>query len=113
MERRNLNDNLYFRRSWKYMKSIGKHFSMKFGRTERGFALIRFFDWYGQGCAVQQSSLACVETLWIGISNEEDQCEERMLLERKQVEALRDTLTYWLDKGELPGSNAALKRHVK
>jgi hypothetical protein len=37
--------------------------------TDRGFALIRFVDLYGQPCSLQESSLATKEAIWLGVDD--------------------------------------------
>lgn len=68
------------------------------GRTPRGFELIEFIDIYDKPCTLQQSSIARrvdpgTSAIWLG------QGEDRMHLDRDQVEALCDHLRSWLETG--------------
>lgn len=38
------------------------------GRTNRGFPLITFTDFYGEECSLQMSSLATEEAVWLGVN---------------------------------------------
>ena len=44
---------------------------MKKTKTNRGFALIEFVDYYGHKCSLQKSSLATKSAIWLGIDNPE------------------------------------------
>lgn len=107
---------------------------MKLGEqehTERGFPIVRFNDFYGTKCSIQNSSLADEDALWIGVSDAEPKVlasqarrfgvettettgwvpfpvpedillTTRMHLNRDQVECLINHLEQWLETGE-PG----------
>ena len=42
---------------------------LKKSKTDRGFGLIEFEDFYGAKCSVQDSSLATKAAIWLGISD--------------------------------------------
>lgn len=55
-------------------KGIGK-----IKRTNRGFELIEFHDYYGAKCSLQQSSLAIYEkpgasAIWLGVDDADPKC---------------------------------------
>lgn len=43
------------------------------GKTERNFSLVEFVDKYGKSCALQKSSLATDDCIWLGIDNADPQ----------------------------------------
>jgi hypothetical protein len=66
--------------------------------TGRGFEIITFKDRYDCDCSLQQSSLAEYElpgssAVWLGTD------KDRMHLDRKQVKALIEVLSLWLETG--------------
>lgn len=100
--------------------------------TGRGFSIVTFKDYYGCHCSLQQSSLAEVSAVWLGIDDAEpkilasragkfgiktDETEgwipypvpddvllsTRMHLSREQVEGLVARLQEWLKNGEWKG----------
>lgn len=42
---------------------------MEIQRTGRGFSRGEFTDYYGEQCSIQQSSLACIDAIWLGVNN--------------------------------------------
>ena len=42
---------------------------MKKEKTERGFGIVKFKDYYNQSCKLQNSSLAMDDCIWLGISD--------------------------------------------
>ena len=44
---------------------------MKTERTERGFAISNFIDYYGKKSSIQKSSIVEPECIWLGIENAE------------------------------------------
>ena len=74
----------------------------KVKRTSRGFQYIPFFDHNGQGCSLQQSSLAMYEppgtsAIWIGV--DENEPSNRMHLTLDMVKKLVAVLQNWIDTG--------------
>lgn len=93
-------------------------------KTDRGFKLIEFKDFYENSCNIQESSLATEEAIWIGVEdanpkilaskNKEDgtgwikypipaevQLTTRMHLTREQVKELLPILQKFVDTGEI------------
>lgn len=88
-------------------------------KTQRGFGIIKFTDFYDYGCSLQQSSLATEEAIWLGVDDVNPQilvagqgwtkipmpegylAHSRMHLNRKQVQQLVVELNKWLDTGEV------------
>jgi len=95
-------------------------------RTERGFEIGEFTDYYGVKCSIQQSSLATMNAIWLGCNdaNPREMCSRaknpigttgwqpvempeeyvantRMHLTEEMVIALIDKLQHWIDTGEL------------
>ena len=71
---------------------------MKAGRTDRGFEIINFKDFYGEECSLQQSSLAenvlpGHSAIWLGVK------ENRMHLRTRDVLKLIKHLQTWVDIG--------------
>jgi hypothetical protein len=50
---------------------------MDIGKTERGFRKAEFIDHYGEGCSVQESSLATEAAIWLGIDSPKPQLMAR------------------------------------
>jgi len=94
-------------------------------KTERGFEIIKFKDYYGTNCSLQQSSIALsaqpgAGAVWLGTDDTkftifEDEkmgkyiqttlppnfsVSTRMHLDTTQVIQLVDQLQHWLDTGE-------------
>jgi hypothetical protein len=93
------------------MKSPSKKKLGKVTRTERGFSLIEFQDYYSEPCSLQASSLALyqqpgVSAVWLGCEQAKNhhvtgkQLSPRMHLHRNQVEALVKHLQKWLETGK-------------
>ena len=64
---------------------------MRKKKTPRGFGLFEFTDRYGNGCSLQESSLATERAIWLGI----DEANPSVLIEGKgwtPVEFPTDTL---------------------
>ena len=99
-------------------------------KTERGFDVAEFEDFYGKGCSLQKSSLATEDCIWLGLNDAEPKIlasqaaaygidtEEttgwveypvppeaslntRMHLSREQVAELLPTLQKFVDTGEI------------
>lgn len=78
---------------------------MQYSKTERGFERVDFKDTNSRECSLQQSSstdhnywqtaLPGTSFLWLGRG------DERMHLDRGQVEELRDRLAAWLETGSI------------
>lgn len=97
---------------------------MKIGKTNRGFDLIEFNDYYDEGCSIQKSSLATEDCIWIGIDDPKPkimaskiidggvgwakypipadvQFNTRMHLSREQVKELIQILQKFVDTGDI------------
>lgn len=99
-------------------------------RTNRGFPLREFTDYYGKACSIQKSSLADKDAIWFGIDNAEPivlasqaasvgvntnettgwvtfpipdavSIHTRMHLTREQVRKLLPVLTRFVDTGDV------------
>jgi hypothetical protein len=68
------------------------------GRTERGFAIVKFTDLYDSKCSLQKSSLALQDCVWLGTDTPG---HDRMHLTREMVEALLPLLLRFVATGEL------------
>jgi len=71
---------------------------MKIEKTERGFELIRFKDFYGAECSLQQSSLALydkpgVSAIWFGKG------DKRMHINLDLMKKLLPHLQRWVKDG--------------
>ncbi len=71
---------------------------MEVKHTKRNFEIIEFKDTYKQECTLQQSSIATYEkpgtsAIWFGCG------EDRMHLNREQLEELMVHLNNWLEHG--------------
>lgn len=71
---------------------------MKVKKTERGFEIINFKDFYGAECSLQQSSLALYgqpgcSAIWFG------QGDKRMHINRELMEDLLPHLERWVKEG--------------
>lgn len=71
---------------------------MKIEKTERGFEIIRFTDFYGAECSLQQSSLALYNkpgssAVWFGAG------DERMHINLELVKELLPYLQNWVEGG--------------
>ena len=64
-------------------------------KTERGFPLAEFSDFYNKGCSIQISSLADARCIWFGTNT------DRMHLTQDQVEALLPILENFVQTGEI------------
>lgn len=69
--------------------------SIKFRRTQRGFALYEFTDLYGASCSIQKSSLATKDAIWLGTG------QTRMHLDKELVVKLIPVLLAFLETGEV------------
>lgn len=92
--------------------------AMHFSTTERGFAIARFFDRYGEACSLQKSSLATEDCIWLGCHdlNLRRLTDEgwrpvtetgligntRMHLTREMVARLLPVLEHFVKTGDLP-----------
>ncbi len=92
---------------------------MEIAKTQRGFALIEFKDFYDVECSLQKSSLATEDAIWFGCNDANPrQCvqgvgwqaipmpssyvaDTRMHLTREQVAELLPYLTRFVETGEL------------
>ncbi len=93
-------------------------------RTERGFCLLTFFDYYDQECSLQESSLAEEAAIWFGITDANPQIlastvipngtgwikydvpedvllSTRMHLTREQVGKLLPILQHFVNTGDV------------
>jgi hypothetical protein len=73
---------------------------MKVGKTIKGFEVIKFQDFYGNKCVLEESSIIFHDkkgtgTLWLGCNT------ELIHLTRKQVKDLIPHLKAWIDTGSL------------
>lgn len=74
-------------------------------RTERGFKIISFKDYYDEECSLQQSSIALntvpgTSAIWLGRKNaDKDGGSPRMHLSYEQVRELVGHLMSWLNTG--------------
>lgn len=71
---------------------------MDIEKTERGFELIRFKDFYGAGCSLQQSSLALYDkpgmsAIWFGLG------DKRMHISLTLMKELLPHLQNWVKDG--------------
>jgi hypothetical protein len=74
-------------------------------KTERGFSIITFKDYYDAECSIQKSSLATKDAIWIGINDSGPKVlssnSTRMHLTREQVDELLPILQNFVDTGEI------------
>jgi hypothetical protein len=63
--------------------------------TLRGFAIYQFQDYLKVNCSLQKSSLADIDTIWLGVD------DDRMELTRSQVKELLPILKKFVRKGEI------------
>lgn len=90
-------------------------------KTNRGFDIEKFKDYYGSECSLQKSSLATEDTIWFGVDEpdlvifEDDNMgkyiktklpnnwstHSRMHLTREQVSQLLPYLQHFAETGEL------------
>lgn len=93
-------------------------------KTNRGFTLIEFKDYYDAKCSLQKSSLATEDAIWLGIDDADPKImasktpqggtgwikyeipddvmlSTRMHLTRKQAKQLVDALNVFIETGEL------------
>lgn len=61
--------------------------------TQRGFKTITFKDLYGCGCSIQESSIASVNAIWIGIDDADPQI---MAIDAKRYNIHTDETTGWI-----------------
>lgn len=71
---------------------------MKVKKTERGFEIIHFKDFYGTDCSLQQSSLALYDqpgcsAIWFG------QGDKRMHINLELMKELLPHLERWVKEG--------------
>ena len=71
---------------------------MKLTKTERGFAIGRFTDRYGQKCSLQKSSLATEDAIWFGVDDANPQI---MAIDAKRLGIPTDANNGWV-KFEIP-----------
>lgn len=90
------------------------------GKTERGFDVITFTDFYDKECTIQKSSLATDDAIWLGaaeiglrhfrpgqgwvdvdLGSEHYVANNRMHLTREQVQDLLPFLQKFAETGEL------------
>jgi len=87
-------------------------------KTERGFGIVEFEDNNGNVCNIQDSSLATVSAIWLGLKNADPKFlakgkgwtpypihkdvlfNTRMHLTQKQVKELLPILTYFAETGD-------------
>lgn len=91
---------------------------MKTGYTQRGFSLIKFVDLYKVNCSIQQSSLAGMDAIWLGVDLPAETARKqveangtmltRMHLTRQQAHDLAGVLLYFAENGELPEEHPSL-----
>lgn len=67
---------------------------MKKTKTDRGFALNEFTDYYGLNCSIQKSSLATEDAIWFGIN---DPKMKIMAKEAHLVGIETEETTGWID----------------
>ena len=103
-------------------------------KTDRGFSLLEFKDYYGESCSLQKSSLAGEDAIWFGIDDAHPQIlaskvipggtgwvrydipedvllHTRMHLTQAQVEALLPILMRFVAEGKVSKySKAQLKK---
>lgn len=91
---------------------------MKIETTNRGFGLIKFKDYYGIECSMQDSSLATTPCIWFGVDNvvpkicikgqgwipypipDEVLLSSRMHLSQDQVKELLPYLIFFAETGK-------------
>ena len=97
-----------------------KPMEIEIKKTERGFAIGEFEDFYGHACSIQQSSIATESCLWLGVDDPDPkilpgdgtgwhpyplpanvQCTTRMHLSLDQVKALLPHLQRFVETGDL------------
>lgn len=66
---------------------------LEFKKTERGFAVIEFMDRYGNGCSLQESSLATEREIWLGI---DDAAPKIMASEASSLNIATEETTGWV-----------------
>lgn len=79
-------------------------------KTERGFSVKNFTDYYGKKCSIQKSSLATKDAIWLGVdnagpqmgthANQDVECG-RMHLTQSQVKKLMPYLIKFVETGDL------------
>ena len=85
--------------------------TLDFGKTGRGFGLIKFDDRYAQQCSLQDSSLATEPAIWFGVDNtgpqingpvgmKSEEVHVRMHLTQAMVQQLLPYLTKFAETGE-------------
>lgn len=82
------------------------------GKNDRGFTTLKFDDYYGQHCSLQESSLATEQAIWLGVDNtgnsvsgpfgqRNEYVMARMHLTEDQVKILVTELLEWITTGNL------------
>lgn len=71
--------------------------------TKRGFMRGAFTDLYNSKCSIQESSLAGMSAIWLGVDTDfEGRNCTRMHLSRDMAAALIPLLQHFVETGELP-----------
>ncbi len=75
--------------------------------TNRGFVRIEFVDKYGSECSLQESSLAFISCVWLGVHKNsphynDDGTTSRMHLTQDMVKELLPLLEHFVETGYLP-----------
>jgi len=94
---------------------------MKIEKTNRGFDIICFDDFYGEKCSLQKSSLATEDAIWFGVDNPKPKVlkqnegwveiplpsdtliASRMHLSQAQVKEILPYLVMFAETGEIDG----------
>ena len=81
--------------------TIGEALSLQ--PTQRGFMRAEFTDYYDQKCSLQQSSLAEIDAIWLGVDVDLNgkRVNARMHLTREDVATLLPHLIRFSETGEL------------
>ncbi len=88
-----------------------KPLALAFTRTNRGFPLWEFTDFYGVAASLQESSIAYPGCIWLGADQRPANLNEpttnllenyRLHLSREQVKSLLPILVYFAEYGYVP-----------
>lgn len=74
---------------------------MNIERTQRGFAIAKFTDRYGNSCSIQESSIATEACIWLGVDRDANdvECPTRMHLTQEMALDLLPLLKQFIEKG--------------
>jgi len=64
-------------------------------KTERGFGIFEFTDICGESCSIQESSIARIDAIWLGVN------KNRMHLNAEIAKKLITLLTEFVETGRI------------